>query len=752
MTDTSTIANKGLMSRLRRKQKELMASSASGGVQPHTDSGFNPAIPTIAGTAAGLGNNVDAIYSFVANNIEFIPVWGVQKGALGCLIDGAGNAFDQSALLVALLQAAGYNAQFLYGSIQLNVTQLDAWLNTTNPLQPGTCWTAYNLLGNGGYTTTFTDGTNSALNIPHVWVQVDVTGSGNWYVFDPSMKTYNVNAGQDLATIAGYNATNFQNACLSGTTQTNDYVQGLNTAGLQAQMQTMHDNVQSWLATNKPNGASLQDLIGGRTIVPVPSMVRQSSLSYQQPGTTPTPWTVASGGIPPAFFTTLRVQYDNSSGSYAIDHTFNSHDLATARLTLLPNSSGQYVLKLDSTQYGISTTNTAGQNLVLTPTHPFTTSSNLPITQTIIPGNYYLIGNAWGSCGPQMGYIRRQLLNDNITAGGATADDDMIGESLNTLFHHLNAQGCAAAEMIGQLNGTISLFHHQIGMVGHNPASTGGPLTDLGGLAWLTCALDNNYALRQQPTDLMLSLRGISFESGTIAQVPGVPGVSTNTVLDAANLSTTITLAGTIKVGNTLSVTITDAGLGAPEVISFTNVSGSTVTSVAANIVSQINADGNLAAINVKATSAAGVITILSGSANPTTFAAAWSGTGVTETATIATVSQPIYVATSANWLTNVKPNLTGYAPADLSTIESYVNGGQTVIVHQHGSTAQNQYTGYGYYVYKQGPTSGGCRGIITGGLNGGGSSFPQTPADNNTNSSINRVCPEAIAEIFAEA
>jgi transglutaminase-like putative cysteine protease len=136
MTDTSTIANKGLMSRLRRKQKELMASSASGGVQPHTDSGFNPAIPTIAGTAAGLGNNVDAIYSFVANNIEFIPVWGVQKGALGCLIDGAGNAFDQSALLVALLQAAGYNAQFLYGSIQLNVTQLDAWLNTTNPLQP----------------------------------------------------------------------------------------------------------------------------------------------------------------------------------------------------------------------------------------------------------------------------------------------------------------------------------------------------------------------------------------------------------------------------------------------------------------------------------------------------------------------------------------------------------------------------------------------------------------------------------------
>ncbi len=53
---------------------------------------------SIAELARSLKNDPDLIFQYVYNNIEYYPVFGEQKGALGTIIDGSGTDFDQAVL------------------------------------------------------------------------------------------------------------------------------------------------------------------------------------------------------------------------------------------------------------------------------------------------------------------------------------------------------------------------------------------------------------------------------------------------------------------------------------------------------------------------------------------------------------------------------------------------------------------------------------------------------------------------------
>jgi transglutaminase-like putative cysteine protease len=90
---------------------------------------------SIAELARALKNDVNLIYEYVYTNIDYSPTYGLKKGALGTLLDGRGNDFDQAALLVALLRQAGYTASYVYGKIRLSPAQLTNWLgvDTSNP-------------------------------------------------------------------------------------------------------------------------------------------------------------------------------------------------------------------------------------------------------------------------------------------------------------------------------------------------------------------------------------------------------------------------------------------------------------------------------------------------------------------------------------------------------------------------------------------------------------------------------------------
>ena len=61
----------------------------------------------VAANAAVLSNDPDRIFEFVRSEVRFEPYFGVLRGAKGTLMGLAGDAADQSVLLVALLREAG---------------------------------------------------------------------------------------------------------------------------------------------------------------------------------------------------------------------------------------------------------------------------------------------------------------------------------------------------------------------------------------------------------------------------------------------------------------------------------------------------------------------------------------------------------------------------------------------------------------------------------------------------------------------
>src|ERR1700733_9894592 len=140
---------------------------------------------SIVELARALKNDPQLIYQFVHDQISWEPGWGVQKGPLGALIDGMGNAFDQSMLMVALLRQAGYTANYVQGAIQLLDTQYEAWWNVQD------IWTAQSYCLNQYIPMIVPptwNGTQYYMQISHVWVECVI--SGTTYVFDPSYQTY----------------------------------------------------------------------------------------------------------------------------------------------------------------------------------------------------------------------------------------------------------------------------------------------------------------------------------------------------------------------------------------------------------------------------------------------------------------------------------------------------------------------------------------------------------------------------------
>ncbi len=187
---------------------------------------------SIAELARALKNDPDLIYEYVRNNIEYYPVWGVQKGALGTILDNQGTAFDQAALMVALLRQAGFTASYIKGGVNMTAAQIKDWLgvDTTNVCA------VIKLLANGQVPISSATVSGAAGSCPgstaalvsmkfsHVWVNVNIGGTN--YYFDPSYKPHTLKAGIDLTAASGYNAAAYLTQAKTGATLTADYIHG----------------------------------------------------------------------------------------------------------------------------------------------------------------------------------------------------------------------------------------------------------------------------------------------------------------------------------------------------------------------------------------------------------------------------------------------------------------------------------------------------------------------------------------------
>jgi RHS repeat-associated protein len=521
--------------------------------------------PSIVELARALKNDPQLIYQYVQNNIEWEPGWGVQKGALGCLMDGMGNAFDQCMLMVALLRQAGFTANYVQGAIQLLDTQFEAWWNVQD------IWTAQSYCLN-----TFIpivalptwNGTQYDMQISHVWVQCVI--GGTTYVFDPSLKSYNRKTGigsTALASALGYTASTFLSDAESGATvdPSGNFVQSMNSANIRADLKTFASNLSTYIKSNAigsaPAGtATVDDLLGGQTIVPTTTPLLQTSLSYAVAGYAFTQvWT---GDVPASYKATLRVQYPNGSGGWSIDQTFNSDQLAGGRLTVWFNGSLQPVLYLNGTAVQTGNAQGAGtwNSIQLTVVHnafiPVNTGSvqNYPTTYPggtggfqlsyqntwqwwqsfIYAGFYYLIANAWGNLGRGQTDFHLTQMAANQAAGGASTSEPILGEQLSVTWFTWSAQNSKVADLVNRIMNCHTMYCHQVGIISFDSLFG----TDLGGVVGSSTYLpdDSTFAAKTAINDTVLAMHGVALEAAVLSQMIGSgTGASTTTVIDAAN-------------------------------------------------------------------------------------------------------------------------------------------------------------------------------------------------------------------------
>jgi hypothetical protein len=179
------------------------------------------------------------------------------------------------------------------------------------------------------------------VSIEHVWVKTRINGS--WYVFDPSYKPHTFKSGIDLAsaTTTGYDAATHLSSAQSGATVTADYVQNLNRTNIRNNLNTYATKLATYLRANTP-AATLDDVLGGKTVVPFYGALRQTALPYQN-----TAWgSEELAELPGYMKPTLRVQYQG------IDQTYTSDAIYGRRLTLTYNGANQPILKLDGVAVG----------------------------------------------------------------------------------------------------------------------------------------------------------------------------------------------------------------------------------------------------------------------------------------------------------------------------------------------------------------------------------------------------------------
>lgn len=497
------------------------------------------------------GNGPQLMYEWVYSNIEWEAGWGANKGAVGCLLDGMGNQFDQAMLLAALLRDRGYTANIVMGSIRLTEAQLIAWWKVSD------IWAAQSYCGNQFIpivTAPTWTGTEWYMDIKHVWVQW-VNGATT-YVFDPSIKQYTRKTGMSpsaIATALGYNATTFMTNAQSGATVTTDYAKNMNRTNIRSNLTTFTSNLVNYIKSNvigtaAAGTANIDDLLGGQTINEPVLPLLQTSLPYQKPSDVPVIWT---GDVPAAFKPTITIQFPNWSTPGVWDFTYQttSDQLAGKRLTLWYDANRVPRLYLDGVVVATGLQQPVGTwtSIFLTVTHPAYDAVNYPISwQQWYQTNYqwwqsfiytvgsYLIGSAWGNLGDGQMNLHQKRANANIANGSALTSEVVLGEKLAHAFYSWAAQNSKVCDLVNRLKNCHTTYSHQVGIVAFNNDAKNALTIDLGGVSGSSTNLDNDVT--QTPiNDTVLAMHGVALEAAIPAQETALtPGVSTTTVIDKA--------------------------------------------------------------------------------------------------------------------------------------------------------------------------------------------------------------------------
>jgi len=476
--------------------------------------------PEIESLAVGLRNDPVKIFEYVHNYIRYESYFGSKKGAHLTLLEGSGNEHDQSALLVALLRAAGLNPSYKYGPCFFTYSQLASWFGLSS--SPFSHWTNAQMIAyyypTGGapagfptaiqrqkltiisfltargypFVDLYDDGTTSYYSIPHVWV--DLGGKK----LSPSYKYQTVRAGIDLATAAGYSRTQVL-ADVGGTVNPDGgarWVSGLNYAALSDRLKLYTQNFTQSVKTNYDsyhsnritestaiNKASYSSLDGVKTIYPG-SFATVDWLPFETWSAIPVAHMsklVIKGGVWNATTSTwTTVQYNQ---------TLNLPGLRGRKLSLVKNAGGA-IINLDETPVGSVITMPGTQtniDLELSATHNHyelvyngsayvvtkqgktnqKENKNYKIDANSAYAIIYCFGNP-----DQVMRARQEQLENYQRAGLTDSDWRVKTESLNIIGLNWLYQTYQADQIASGVFQVNSISHHRFGRVGQEPSFT----------------------------------------------------------------------------------------------------------------------------------------------------------------------------------------------------------------------------------------------------------------------------------------
>ncbi|QYY34564.1 RHS repeat-associated core domain-containing protein [Ruficoccus sp. ZRK36] len=337
------------MAALASPQMQLASvTPASNGI------GFAPEAitPEIQELAKGLQYDALKIYDYCLNRIEYEHYWGSYKGATLTLLEGSGNCFDTSSLMIALLRESGYTANYRYGVRRVYDGDLEAWQGLAlygGPDLPFDQYTNAQLVAEYGIPAGWdpnnpTDvydwrfilnrinfsifrgypafesafGYGLYWDMPHVWVEVTVDGTP--YELDPCFKPQEaVGTAIDLKAATQYNRAALLTA--AGGTASGSTITGLSETNIGQELTGYTSNLLQWLKTNHP-GKSFEEIMGRSRNIPltVPSLDYYSltqGVDYltSLPWLTTTTWTTIPAQWTPKLIVTIG-QYNYSTGQF----------------------------------------------------------------------------------------------------------------------------------------------------------------------------------------------------------------------------------------------------------------------------------------------------------------------------------------------------------------------------------------------------------------------------------------------------
>ncbi|MEX2475107.1 transglutaminase family protein [Marinobacter sp.] len=238
--------------------------------------------------AESLNNNPVEIYTWVHNNIRFVPSYGSIQGSQYTLETKRGNATDTASLLISLLRAAGIPAKYAYGTVEIPVDKVMNWVGGVTVPEA-----AQSLLGQGGIPNValIEGGKITKIRMEHTWVEAFVDfepsrgiknrAGDNWIPMDASFKQYEFTEGMNLN-----ERVPFDEQALLNTIEQNSvidveegWVENIPQGEIEAQLKQFQSQIEDYIASQSPD-ASVGEVLGLQNIEILPPRPLAAGLPY----------------------------------------------------------------------------------------------------------------------------------------------------------------------------------------------------------------------------------------------------------------------------------------------------------------------------------------------------------------------------------------------------------------------------------------------------------------------------------------